>query len=357
MLHWSRFNIKLPEVNRIEQAHSRIDSLAKPPGSLGVLETLGARLAGIQDVPFPKCDQPHVLVFAGDHGVAWQDQVSPYPPQVTAKMVETFVRGTAAVSVLARQAGATLEIVNCGVVGVKTDLKSKIPGISIFHHPARETPCGNIAREPALSVSEQEICFEAGRKAVSRCIGEGKNLVAVGEMGIGNTTSAAALAAKLLKIAAAAVTGPGTGIKGDGLEHKKKVVQAAVDRCPESSPLTVLRELGGFEINAMTACILACAEKRIPVVIDGFISSTAALVATILDPKCRPYLFAATLSTEPGHISVLRNLEIGEPLLQLNLRLGEASGAALALPIFNAACKLMSEMATLAEVLEDPSGN
>jgi nicotinate-nucleotide--dimethylbenzimidazole phosphoribosyltransferase len=351
MASWSQFDIPKLESSRSDAAQEKLDALAKPPGSLGMLEQIAVRLSSIQDLETPRCDHPQVIVFAGDHGVAWQDQVSPYPPQVTAKMVETFVKGKAAVSALSRQAGAYLEVVNCGVVGVSPDLTSTLPDVAIVHEPARSEPCGNIARESAMTLREQEICFRAGRAAAARAMRNGRNIVAIGEMGIGNTTSASAITAKILGISSAEVTGPGTGLTGAALEHKKHVVDQAVKRCQASSALHILQELGGFEINAMTACILACAELRIPVVLDGFIASTAALAAVRHDAACRPYLFAATLSTEPGHHAVLRSLEIGPPLLQLGLRLGEASGAALALPIFAAACRIPVEMATLAEVL------
>jgi nicotinate-nucleotide--dimethylbenzimidazole phosphoribosyltransferase len=325
--------------------------LAKPQQSLGRLETLACRLAAAQGKNPPRAERLRAVVFAGDHGVVVEG-VSPYPQAVTRLMVQTFAAGKAAVSVLARAAGADLEVVDVGVIPGGAACQTPA-GVRVVVAEGAARPTGNIANEPAMSAGEMAAALLAGHEAALRAAEDGIELLAVGEMGIGNTTAASALAAKWLGRDPAEVCGPGTGLDTQGVAHKASVVARAVARCPYDADdsAAVLADLGGSEIAAMAGCMLAAASRRIPVLVDGFICSVAALAAVRLVPAVRPYLIPTTLSTEPGHRAVLAALDIGEPLLALDLRLGEASGAALAFPIARAACRVVAEMATLADVL------
>lgn len=328
-------------------SRSRLDRLTKPPGSLGRLESLATLLSGITGDPVPRVDHPAIVVFAADHGVARRG-VSAYPSEVTAEMVANFVGGGAAVNALARVAGAIVVAVDVGVAG-------PIP------QPARTAPDGgarlvsarvaggtrDITVEAAMTPEECEAAIEVGRSIVAQEIAAGANVVAVGEMGIGNTTAASALVAALTGASPAAVTGRGTGLDDQALARKVRLIEAAIERHrPDAAaPLAVLAGLGGLEIAALVGAILACTESRVPVVLDGFITGAAALVAAAIAPGAEARMIASHRSPEPGHGLALERLGL-EPLLHLQLRLGEASGAALALPIVRAAGAIVAEMAT-----------
>lgn len=342
------FSVPPPDRAAESETRARFDALAKPPGSLGALESLAARLAGAQGRVPPTVERPRVLVFAGDHGVARAHSVSPYPPEVTAAMVRTFAAGRAAVSVLARAAGAGLEVVDVGVIGL--GVVSSVDGVTVHRAPVRPGTRDLVAG-PALDEGELSAALQVGVDAADRAAADGVDLLAVGEMGIGNTTAAAAVAARLLGRPAEALVGPGTGLDSAGVARKAAVVARALDRGGPTEPLLVLGDLGGLELAALAGCLLRAAERRIPVLVDGFIASAAALAALQHEPGLQPYLIPATRSTEPGHGAVLAALALGEPVLNLGLRLGEASGAALAIPILASASRLVREMATLAEVL------
>jgi nicotinate-nucleotide--dimethylbenzimidazole phosphoribosyltransferase len=324
---------------------ARLDRLTKPPGSLGRLEPLAVRLAGITGHAVPSADHPSVLVFAGDHGVA-RHGVSAYPSEVTAQMVANFAAGGGAVSVLARIAGATLVVVDVGVAAPIPELFDG-PRAARLVRARIANGTRDLASERAMTAAETGAAMDAGRAAVRDEIARGADLVAVGEMGIGNTTSASALVAALTGAPVAAVTGRGTGIGDERLAKKIAIVEAALERHrPDpSEPLDVLACVGGLEIAALVGAILACAEARIPVVLDGFITGAAALVAVAIEPVAAARLIASHRSPEPGHRVALDRLGL-EPLLELDLRLGEASGAALALPIVRAAAAVVAEMAT-----------
>jgi len=319
----------------------RLDGLTKPPGSLGRLESLALRLALAQDTHKPRAAPRAVLVFAADHGIA-AEGVSAYPREVTAQMVLNFLAGGAAVNVLARQADARLTVVD---VGVDHDF-AEIPGL-VRAKVRRGT--GSITRGPAMTRDEALAALAVGIAAANRAVGDGTALLAVGDMGIGNTTPSAAITACMTGHAPADVTGPGTGVGGDALAHKvAAVAQAlAVNRPDPADPLGVLAVVGGLEIGAIAGAILGAARHRVPILIDGFIATAGALIAHGLCPDVTGYLVAAHRSAEPGHAIALAHLGL-EPLLALDLRLGEGTGAVLAMHLAEAAVRILDEMATFA---------
>lgn len=321
---------------------ARQASLTKPPGSLGRLESLALDLCAMQGRERPSVDCPAIVVFAGDHGVA-AEGVSAFPQSVTAEMVRNFARGGAAISVLARTLGARLEVVNVGTVTVLEAL----PGVV----DARIGPgTGNIAREPAMNADDLIAALTAGRDALDRAVDRGADLFIGGDMGIANTTAASAVACVLLGAAAADLAGPGTGLDAAGVRRKAAVIECALQRhaVASTAPLDALRCLGGFEIAALAGAFVRGAQRGIPVLVDGFISSVAALAACRLQASAGDWMLLAHRSAEPGHARVVDALP-GEPVLDLGMRLGEGSGAATALPIVRLACALHDGMATFDE--------
>ena len=323
-------------------AMTRHATLTKPPGSLGRLEALAFQLAAITGQPCPSVRRKAVIVMAADHGVT-AEGVSAYPADVTPQMVLNFVRGGAAINVLARLAGARVVVVD---VGVAADLPAQ-PGL-LNRNVAPGTR--NMARGPALTRAEVEAAIEVGLETVAIEITLGLDLVATGDMGIGNTTASTAIVAALTGLPVAALTGRGTGVDDAGLARKIAVIEQAlaVNQPNPHDPLDVLAKVGGLEIAGLVGVIFGAAARRVPVVIDGFISGAAALVAAALDPAVVPYLIPAHLSVEAGHAVVLEHLGL-HPLLSLNMRLGEGTGAALAFHLIEAAARLLSEMSTFAE--------
>ncbi len=330
----------------IQQAQQRQDQLTKPQGSLGLLETLSIQLAGITQQCPPSIQKPIIIVAAADHGVA-EFGVSAYPSSVTAQMVANFLIGGAAVSVLARHAGAELLIVDAGV---QTAISS-----AAAHFRSEWLGAGtkNLAIEPAMSQAQAQSALERGIALANQLADAGHDLIALGEMGIGNTTAAACLTAIYCQQTAAAVTGHGTGVQAAQYQRKIEVVAQAVARVGENSAgLNPLIEVGGFEIGLLAGVILGAAQRRVPILVDGFITTAAALVAQALAPKAIDYCIAAHCGAEPGHRIALQQLGL-RPLLQLDLRLGEGSGAALAIPLVQAACHILGEMATFASAQVD----
>jgi nicotinate-nucleotide--dimethylbenzimidazole phosphoribosyltransferase len=324
----------------------RLSAQTKPPGSLGLLESTGVRLGLLQNTVFPRAETFRVCVFAASHGIAARG-VSAYPAEVTSQMVDNFLAGGAAICVLARAAGASLHVVDTGVD--TPDAKWPGQGATFFQRAARKgTRC--FSRERAMSAEECDNAMEAGREQVCLALADGVDVLAIGEMGIGNTTSAAALCAALLPAPAAAVAGLGTGVDAAGLARKIQVIGEALetyavnihDTTPERHWLECV---GGYEIAAMTGCILAASEAGLPLLVDGFIASAAALVAARMAPAALKCCFFAHQSAEAGHGLLLEKLGV-TPLLHLGLRLGEGTGAALAFPLLRAAARLLSEMAT-----------
>jgi nicotinate-nucleotide--dimethylbenzimidazole phosphoribosyltransferase len=316
----------------------------KPLGSLGQLEELACRLAAIRgEVPLEPLGAA-IVVAAADHGV-WDEGVSPYPRSVTAQMLANFAGGGAAVAVLARHAGAKLVVVDAGVVdappvvGVRSSVVDGVRGTA------------NMADGPAMERAVAVGSIERGIELAGELAGDGVQLIAVGDMGIANTTAASALCAALLPATPASVCGRGTGLDDVGLARKVGVVRAALavnGLTPATAavdPLEVLAAVGGLEIAFLVGVILGAAARRMPVLLDGFVTGAAALVASKLSPAANDAMIAATRSPEPGHALVLERLGL-EPLLDLGLRLGEGSGAALALPLVHSAVAVLTEMAT-----------
>lgn len=324
-----------------QKAGQRQARLTKPSGSLGRLESLAVELAGLQGRECPHLEQPWIAVFAGDHGVV-AEGVSAYPQAVTRQMLHNFVAGGAAISVLAHQLQARLEVIDLGTVGGEP-----LGGV---HSYALGPGTANFTQGPAMSVAQCVAALDAGRASVERARQVRAGLYIGGEMGIGNTTAAAALGCALLDLPALALTGPGTGLDAAGLSHKQRVIDSALllHQHAGSEPFEVLRRLGGFEIAALAGAFVACAQHGLPVLVDGFITTVAALCAVRLNPACRPWLLFGHRSGEPGHALVLQALK-AEPLLDLGLRLGEGSGAALAVPLLRLACSLHGGMATFEE--------
>jgi len=322
-------------------ARARQDTLTKPPGSLGRLETLAIRLAGITGQGRPAVDRQAIIVMAGDHGVAVEG-VSAYPAAVTPQMVANFLQGGAAINVLARAAGARVVVVDVGVAvpvaGAGLVVRKVAPGTR------------NMVEGPAMTQAEVLRAIEVGLDVVEEQADAGLDVIALGEMGIGNSTAASAITAALTGLPPAAVTGRGTGVDDVGLARKVAVVERAlaVNRPDPNDSLDVLAKVGGLEIAGLVGVTLGAAGRRIPVVVDGFIAGAAALVAVELCPRARDYLIAAHVSAEAGHRVILERLGL-DPLLDLDLRLGEGSGAALALPLIASAARLLDEMATFAE--------
>ena len=334
-----------------EAARARQRSLTKPPGSLGRLEELAIRLAGIRGTPLPSLSRRAVIVMAADHGVA-AEGVSAYPAEVTRQMVLNFLRGGAAIDVLARQAGARLVVINIGVRGPLPLAESVAPSHPDCTGRDRRIAPGtaSMTRGPAMSRTEAEAAVSVGIATALEEADRGLDLVAAGEMGIGNTTAAAAITAALTGAEPARVTGRGTGVSGEALERKVRAVETAlaVNRPHPDDPLGVLATVGGLEIAGLVGVMLGAASRRIPVVIDGYISGAAALVACSLSPGLKAFLVAGHRSAEPGHRVILEHLGLS-PLLDMGMRLGEGTGAVLAFHILDAAVLTLRDMATFEE--------
>jgi nicotinate-nucleotide--dimethylbenzimidazole phosphoribosyltransferase len=317
-------------------AAERLRALTKPPGSLGRLETLAVRLAGITGQPCPRLSRKVIVICAADHGVS-ASGVSAYPREVTGQMVANFMRGGAAINVLARAISAEVRVVDMGV---------HTPGIDV--PGADRTRLGNgtrdLAHDPAMERSAAERAIAIGVSLAVQA-----DILCTGDMGIGNTTSGAAIVCALTGAEPIVAAGRGTGIDEAARHHKAKVIARALARGVDpADPIGALASLGGFEIGALAGLILGAAARRIPVVLDGLASGAAALIAQRIAPSCIEYCIAGHVSAEPAHRLALDRLAL-EPLLNLGMRLGEGTGAALALSLVDAACRLMGEMATFAD--------
>ena len=339
---WWLTPCKPVDTQAVEQAQARQQQLTKPAGSLGQLEAVAVQLAGLQGRVKPSLEQVWIAIFAGDHGVV-AEGVSAFPQEVTGQMLLNFVSGGAAISVLARQLGASLEVVDLGTVTPSLNL----PGVC---HLNVGPGTANFVQGPAMTQAQGQLALQAGRDSVQRAIATGAQLFIGGEMGIGNTTAASALACALLDCPVVHLTGPGTGLNAEGVSHKAQVIERALalHGAQRGDALQTLFNLGGFEISALVGAYLACAQAGVAVLVDGFICSVAALVAVRLNPECRQWLLFGHRGAEPGHRHVLETLD-AQPLLDLGLRLGEGSGAALAVPLLRLACDLHGQMATFAE--------
>ncbi|MFA5309605.1 MAG: nicotinate-nucleotide--dimethylbenzimidazole phosphoribosyltransferase [Dehalococcoidales bacterium] len=323
-------------------ARERQEQLTKPAGSLGRLEELSIRIAGIQRKATPQIKDKAMITMAGDHGVV-DEKVGNWPREVTAQMVENFLHGGAGINVLARQAGARIIFVD---MGVASDLK---PDKNLI---VKKVGYGtkNMCLGPAMTEAQAIQAVTAGIEIVESEAKKGLDIVGTGDMGIGNTTASSAVFAALTGKTAAEVTGRGTGLSDEQLAHKIDAIRRAVaaNKPDPSRPLKVLAAVGGFEIGGLTGVILGAAANRVPVIIDGFISGAAALIAVKLAPRVKDYLIAAHVSAEAGHAAMLDYLEL-RPLLSLEMRLGEGTGAALGMMLAEAGVRTLNEMATFAE--------
>lgn len=326
----------------IEKAQKRLDNLTKPPGSLGRLEEIARRLVAITENMMPSLDKKAVFTFAGDHGVT-EEGISAYPKEVTPQMVLNFLRGGAGINVLARHAGADVVVVD---IGVDYDF-GDVPGL-LDMKVMRGTK--NMAKGPAMTRDEAIKCVETGIEIANGYAKKGYKIFGTGDMGIGNTTPSSAIAAVLTGKPASEVTGRGTGISAESLGKKVAVIEAAIklNRPDPGDAVDVLAKIGGTEIGGIAGVILGAASNRVPVVIDGFISTAGALIAYCIEPKTKDYMFAAHNSVEIGHKAMLEKIGL-KPILDLDMRLGEGTGAALAMHIIEAGLKIYKEMATFGE--------
>jgi nicotinate-nucleotide--dimethylbenzimidazole phosphoribosyltransferase len=334
--------IESPNEEWLIRARAHLSVLTKPLGSLGLLEDIAAQMVSIRQEDFAKPLCKAVWVFAADHGVT-AEGVSAYPNDVTHQMVLNFLEGGAAVNVLARLHCVAMSVVD---VGVDADFG---PMSGLLDYKVRRGT-RNMLREAAMNDAEMASALEVGTKLADEAKKKGQSLLAVGEMGIGNTTAASAITAALTGTPAAKVTGRGTGLDEIARTHKQRVIEGAIERHCASGhlgPLDILRCLGGLEIAAMTGLFLAAAQHRIALIADGFISTAAAALAFAIEPRVREYLFAGHQSEEPGHRILLEFIGL-KPILSLNMRLGEGTGAVLAMPIIESALALYIQMATFA---------
>lgn len=335
-------NIKAVNDDWYKKAKVRLDNLTKPLGSLGRLEEFAMSLVAITENEKPSIDKKAVFTFAGDHGVT-EEGVSAYPKEVTPQMVFNFLRGGAGINVLARHAGADVIVID---IGVDYDFENA-GGLT---HKKIIKGAKNFTKCPAMSPDEAVRCIETGIELANEYARKGYKIFGTGEMGIGNTTPSSAIAAVLTGKAVAEVTGKGTGITDESLKNKIRVIEKGIEvnKPDESNPLDVLSKVGGAEIGGIAGLIIGAAANKLPIVIDGFISTAGALIAYCLEPKTKDYMFAAHNSVEIGHKAMLDKIGL-KPILNLDLRLGEGTGAALAMLMIEAGLKIYNEMATFGD--------
>lgn len=320
-----------------QQARGHQDNLTKPRGALGRLEDIACWFAARQGKVLPDTLQPHIAVFAADHGVC-EEGISAYPSVVTGEMVKNFARGGAAINVLAKQCGADLSIVDVGVV-------SDLTGFDGISHQKVRPGTANLLREAAMSEAECTAAIAVGKAEAKAAIAAGANLLIAGDMGIGNTTASACIICRATGAMAESVVGFGTGVDEKGRNLKVDVVKAALSRISGHTDNQLLQEVGGLEIAAMAGFYLQAAESGVPVVIDGFIASAAALAARVIEPEVINWMLASHISHENGHVLALNALGL-DALINFEMRLGEGSGAALIVPLLQSAITLHNEMAT-----------
>ncbi len=343
-------NIKPLDKKAMAEAQARQDQLTKPAGSLGRLEEVSVRIAGIQGKAKPQIKSKAMITMAGDHGVV-DEKIGNWPREVTAQMVENFLHGGAGINVLSRQVGARIVFVD---MGIASDLK---PDNQLI---VKKIGYGtkNMCLGPAMTGKQSVKALEAGIDILNTEAEKGLDIVGTGDMGIGNTTASSAIFAAISGKSAEEVTGRGTGATDEQLKHKIDVIKRAlaVNKPNPSRPIQTLAKVGGFEIGGLAGVILGAAARRIPVVIDGFISGAAALIATTMAPQAKEYIIAAHYSAEAGHAAMLDYMGL-KPLLNLEMRLGEGTGAALGIFIAEAGVRTLVEMATFAEAAVDEGGN
>ncbi len=351
----------IPKINEkfYQTAQKRLDNLTKPQGSLGRLEEFARKIVAITENLMPELDKKAIFTFAGDHGVA-DEGVSAFPKEVTTQMVFNFLNGGAGINVLARHAGAEVVVVDIGVAHDFVNPTSPLPtgqagpftkgGMGGFVSKKVVMGTKNIRKGPAMMRDEAMRCINVGMELADEYANKGYKIFGTGDMGIANTTPSSAIAAVLTDRLVSEVTGKGTGITDDALKHKIKVIEdsIALNKPDSKDPLDVLSKVGGAEIGGIAGLVIGAAANRIPVIIDGFISTAGALIAYAIEPKTKDYMFAAHNSVEIGHKAMLEKIGL-RPILDLNLRLGEGTGAALAMLIIEAGLKIYREMATFGE--------
>lgn len=338
MMDWLNNKIEAPDNSFYKKALGKQTQLTKPAGSLGLLENIAVRLAAMQKTESPSIERIWVSIFAADHGIA-EESVSAFPQRVTTEMVKNFSNNGAAVNVLSHFINATFEVIDVGLIN-----PIEIEGL-IISRAGNGT--ANFSKQAAMTEDQMDSAFCTGQSAVKRAIEQNTQLFIGGEMGIANTSSASAIAIALTGLSAKQLTGAGTGLNSKDILHKSQVIKNAVTLHRQNlmTPLKTLQYLGGFEIAALVGAYLFAAQQGLAILIDGFISSVAALLAVKINSQIQAWLFYAHQSQEKGHQLVLEQLQ-AKPLLNLNMRLGEGSGAVAAVPLLQMACKLHNEMAT-----------
>ena len=342
-MNWWFESVQQHNLDAKQQAEQHQLQLTKPTGALGDLEQIAITLASLQSNAHPQVNYPWITIFAGDHGVV-EENISAYPQAVTRQMLQNFTTGGAVISVIAKYHQAHLQVIDCGTAG------------EAYEYAGVERHCiragtANFAKQAAMNADECRAALELGKKSVDTAKANGADIYIAGEMGIGNTCSASALACLLLNDTAEQLTGVGTGIGADQLRHKIEVIEKAIELHHKHVIGDVFKTLcavGGLEIAAITGAYIRCAQVGLPVIVDGFISSVAALCAVRMNPQVRDWMLFGHQSAEYGHRRILQELN-AEPILKMNLRLGEGSGAGTALALVKMACALHNQMATFAQ--------
>lgn len=339
-MNWYLQQAKAIDPSLYQQAQQRQTQLTKPLGALGRVEDIAIQFSAWQNTVKPSLEHIAIMVMAADHGVA-DEGVSAYPQAVTVEMIKNIARGGAAISVLARQLNADMQVINLGSI-------NPVEAMDQVVDKRLAAGSANICKQAAMSQEQLEQALKVGQDLALAAKQAGKQLIIGGEMGIANTTPAACIVARLLHISAAQASGPGTGLDQQQLEHKIHVVERALALHTSEQALEVLRCLGGFEIAGLVGLFIGAAQQGIPVLLDGYIVTAAALIASRINPSVKAWFMASHQSAEPAHPLMLQALGL-DPLLKLSMRLGEGSGAAICVPIIQSACKLQSEMASFAE--------
>ncbi|OCZ70321.1 nicotinate-nucleotide--dimethylbenzimidazole phosphoribosyltransferase [Acinetobacter pittii] len=342
-MNWWLQSVQQLDLDAKQQAEQHQLQLTKPTGALGDLELIAVKLASLQSNAHPQVSHPWITIFAGDHGVV-EENISAYPQAVTHQMLQNFTTGGAAISVIAKYHQAHLQVIDCGTVG------------EAYEYAGVERHCiragtANFAKQAAMNADESRAALELGKNSVDTAKSKGADIYIAGEMGIGNTCSASALACLLLNDTAEQLTGVGTGIGADQLRHKIEVIEKAIElhhKHVTGDAFKTLCAVGGLEIAAITGAYIRCAQVGLPIIVDGFISSVAALCAVRMNPRVRDWMLFGHQSAEYGHQRILQELN-AEPILKMNLRLGEGSGAGAALALVKMACVLHNQMATFAQ--------
>ena len=342
-MNWWLESVKQPNLDAKQQAEQHQLQLTKPTGALGDLELIAVKLASLQSNAHPQVNHPWITIFAGDHGVV-EENISAYPQAVTRQMLQNFTTGGAAISVIAKYHQAHLQVIDCGTVGEAYEY------VGVERHCIR-AGTANFAKQAAMNADECRAALELGKNSVDTAKANGADIYIAGEMGIGNTCSASALACLLLNDTAEQLTGVGTGIGADQLRHKIEVIEQAIElhhKHVTGDAFKTLCAVGGLEIAAIVGAYIRCAQMGLPIIVDGFISSVAALCVVRMNPKVRDWMLFGHQSAEYGHRRILQELN-AEPILKMNLRLGEGSGAGTALSLVKMACVLHNQMATFAQ--------